>query len=293
MDTTTAVIIVIAIFALIIVAAFLRYRQRGGAEINGPFGTKLKVQASNDPPPQMAGISAKGITSREGGVLAEETLGRGIEAENVDAKGDVLLSSSLSSQQTDRPPQIAEPFPILTLSAQALNAGGNITIQQFVGGQIPLAEQLGFFIKHIGIENIRASNFANAQFEAYSNIWKNLQALRLLGDDLWEEANKEILVRFAEQLRKTLTVARDGEIFFEEEDRETLLQILREFGGFRLGKLRLIEIRSKQEFEYYLEQGIINEGRVARQIEENYEYKVKYEALLEKIRISFKKRLSN
>ncbi len=293
MDTTTAVIIVIAVFALIVVAAFWRYRQRGGAEINGPFGTKLKVQASNDPPIQKAGISAKGITSREGGVLAEETLGRGIEAENVDAKDDVLLSSSHSPQQTNRPPSTAEPSLGATLSAQVLSAGGNITIQQFVGGQVPLAEQLSFFIKHIGLENIRASNFASAQFEAYSNVWKNLQALRLAGDDLWEEASRENLLRFAEQLRKTLSVAREGEIFFDEKDRESLLEILHEFGGFRLGKLRLIEIRSRQEFEHYAREGLVSERMVVRQIEENYEYKVKYEGLVERIRISFKKRLSN
>lgn len=296
MDATTAVIIVILIFALIIIIAFVRFGQRGGAEIKGPFGTRLKVQGSNDAQMQKAGISAKGITSREGGVLAEESLGRGIEAENVDARHDVLLSSNLPFQQIDMPPKSTESASV-TLSAQSLTAGGNITIHQFVGGQMPLAEQIDFFLKHIGLENIRANRYANAQFEAYSNVWKSLQSLRLAGDDLWVKANMETFLKFAEQMRQTLTMAREGEIFFDERDRMDLLAILDEFGMFRVGKLRLIEIRSNHDFEEFKRDLAVEEKRTLKrivdQVKENYESKIKYETLLEKIRISFKKRLSN
>ena len=49
MDTTTAAVIVIAIFAVIIAVAFLRYRKSGEAEIKGPFGTALSVKCSSMP----------------------------------------------------------------------------------------------------------------------------------------------------------------------------------------------------------------------------------------------------
>src|SRR5205085_4305377 len=122
------------------------------------------------------------------------------------------------------------------LGAYGLNAGGNITIQQFVGGQVSLAQQLDFFIKHIGLENIRASNFANSQFEAYCKVWKSLQALRVAGDDLWESATEDNIVIFAKCLRETYTTAGEGELFFEDRDRNDLIGILEAFGRYRLGK---------------------------------------------------------
>jgi hypothetical protein len=101
MDTTTAAVIVIALFALIGVAAFLRFRQRGSAEIQGPFGTRLKVNGSNDPPVQAPGIQAQGITSREGGVVVEDTTGHGVNIKEVDARSDVLLSSKNPEPPSD------------------------------------------------------------------------------------------------------------------------------------------------------------------------------------------------
>lgn len=94
MDTITATTIIITIFALVIVAAFLRFRQHGKAEIKGPFNTGMKLEASNDPPAQTVGIRAKNITSTKGGVMAEDSTGHGISAEDVLARDDVLLSSS-------------------------------------------------------------------------------------------------------------------------------------------------------------------------------------------------------
>ena len=66
-----------------------------------------------------------------------------------------------------------------------------------------------------------------------------------------------------------------------------------DFGSFRLGKQRLIEIRSMENFKEDVKQGYLPFEQVTRQIEKNHKYKVRYEELLEKIRISFKKRLSS
>lgn len=291
MDSGTMIVVVASIFAIIAVAGFFYYRQSGATEIKLPFAMSIKVSGSNAKSQSKSGISAKEINSREGGFLAEESTGQGIEIEKVDVKDDVLLSSS-QSHMNDSPQSGNLPFPN-SLTAQALSAGGNITIQQFVGGQLPLAEQLEFFFRHIGLDVVQANRFKNAQFEAYANVWKSLQALRLAGDDLWEKADIKNLSRFADKLRKTITVVREGDLFFEEDDRKNLLESLNEFGRFRLGKRRLIEIRSIPEFEEDVRRGYLPLAQVTEQIEENYRYKVKYEKLLEKIRVSFKERLSN
>ncbi len=279
MDQNTVTVIVISIFALIILMAFIRYRRRGGAEVKGPFGITVKVEGDNNEPPPRAGISAKGITSRQGGVLAEETTGQGIEAENIDARDNIILSNS----NRNIPPNQQPPS---TLNAQTLNAGGDITIQQFIGEQGSLAQQLQFFARQIGLQNTSVNTFASAQFESYCDAWKSLQSLRLIGNDLWNKANSENILKFANQLRQTEILVSEGEIFFEDRDRLHLLQVLRAFGEFRIGKERLIDIRSTRRIEYWEEEATF-------QIRRNHKIKMEYDQLLEDVRISFNKKLSN
>jgi len=108
MNTTTAVVIVIAIFAVIIIAAFLRFGQSGNAEIKGPFGTALKIQGENSASTKRTpGLKAEGITSREGRVMAEDTTGDGIDIKNVNARDDVLLSSSTKNKNKN--PKVPSP----------------------------------------------------------------------------------------------------------------------------------------------------------------------------------------
>lgn len=291
MDTNTTVILIIIIFALIIIGAFFRFRQRGKAEIKGPFGTSLSVQGSNEPSPQQAGITAKGITSREGGVLAEDNTGRGVFAESIDAKDDVLLSNNPVQVQTGLTnPNVAMAYPN-TLSAQALTAGGNITIQQYVGSQISPAQQLSFFLQQLGLDNYQSSKFAASQFEAYSNIWKKLQALRLAGDNLWELASNENLFQFGEQLRQVKTLTLEDDIYFEDEHRAELKDVLRHFGRFYFGKEQLIEIRSRDILNEYMHNKYVQQ-EIQEHIQENLSAKNEYEQILEKIRKSFRNKLS-
>lgn len=104
MDTTTGAVIVIALFALIAVVAFLRYSRRATADIQGSFGTNLKIQASNNQNPVTAAVKAKGVTSSEGGVTAEGTTGRGVDVENINAKQEVRLTSSSSESAHPKVP---------------------------------------------------------------------------------------------------------------------------------------------------------------------------------------------
>lgn len=99
MDTTLAVVIVIAIFALIVVAAFLVFRQRGRVRIKGPFDTGLDLDASNQAAPPMPGVKVKGAKSTGGGLVADDRTGRGADVEEVEVQDDILVSSAPPSEQ--------------------------------------------------------------------------------------------------------------------------------------------------------------------------------------------------
>ena len=108
MDTTTAIVIIVAIFALIAIAYLLIFRRQGKMNIDTPLG-KLNIEGSNEdsrPPAQTTdeqqpGVSVKGVTSRSGGLLAEDRTGRGAVAEDVDVETDVLISSENPGEKPD------------------------------------------------------------------------------------------------------------------------------------------------------------------------------------------------
>lgn len=238
-------------------------------------------RTSNDS--NIGGVRARGITSRQGNVTITESTGRGVNAENVNAARDVNISTTGVLNAAER------IFGAMGFSAEQIFANGNITFQQILNSAIPMEQQLEFFRNQIGLGGTRVSNYANAQFESYWGVWKRLQSLKLAGDELWRETSAPNLVNFADELRKTKLVVNEGELFFEEQDRQELIRILKAFSEYRLGKSKVIDIRSQHkaqqivdEFAYMLQ----------NQIEENWQLKQEYERLLEHIRSSFRTRLS-
>ncbi len=96
MDTTT--IVVIAIFACIVVAAFLVYRSRTRISVKGPLGTGLEIDATNQPPAApttlQPGVQIEDATSKCGGILADDQTGKGAVVRRVEAQDDILASST-------------------------------------------------------------------------------------------------------------------------------------------------------------------------------------------------------
>lgn len=170
---------------------------------------------------------------------------------------------------------------------------GDIKLQQFIGNQLGSNENLAFFIKQIGLANPR-QDYTKAQFEAYCDVWKSLQALRLVGSELWDKASKENLVEFANQLRNTTQSVYENSIFFEELDYSQLKSVLEKFKCFQIGKTRLIEIRSIEDIEQQEELFSLTEikRKIAERIESNRVHKTEYESILDRIRVSFNSKLS-
>jgi hypothetical protein len=93
-------VIVIAIFAVIVIAAFFVFRRRAKVEIKGPLNTGLTLDASNEPPISPA-IRIEGAKSRGGGLTAEDGTGRGADVRDVDVQTDIRVSSNPSNSRTD------------------------------------------------------------------------------------------------------------------------------------------------------------------------------------------------
>jgi hypothetical protein len=95
MDTNTAVILIVVLFALIIIGAFAVFRRRSKVTIDTVLG-KLEMEHDNEPPapPQpQPGVLVENVETSEGGILAEDKTGRGTAVKGAKAKQDILASS--------------------------------------------------------------------------------------------------------------------------------------------------------------------------------------------------------
>jgi len=95
MNATSLVIIaVIALFALIVVSAFLAFRKRSKVKISAPLGMKLDIDATNQTTEKKPAIKISEAESSEGGILAEDNQGGGVEIRKVKVKDDIIATSS-------------------------------------------------------------------------------------------------------------------------------------------------------------------------------------------------------
>jgi hypothetical protein len=92
MDKTTAALIGLGILALVFIAFFAVFRNKGKGKIKGPFGMGLEVEGSNEPASQ-SGVKIKDANAGEN-VRAKDSTGRGVDLEKIKAKGDIEATSS-------------------------------------------------------------------------------------------------------------------------------------------------------------------------------------------------------
>lgn len=91
MDINTVLVVVIALFALVIVVALLKFGKRVSGSIEGPAKTKLSIDASN--PDTQQGATIEDARSHAGGILAEDQTGRGATVRRVEAQHDIKATS--------------------------------------------------------------------------------------------------------------------------------------------------------------------------------------------------------
>ena len=103
MDTSTVIVIIIALFALICVAAFVVSRRQAKAKDKALLSTGLEPEADKEP---VRGVVIEESESREDDLVAEDRAGRGAEVESVETKDDILVSSP---PPTEAGPDMAKP----------------------------------------------------------------------------------------------------------------------------------------------------------------------------------------
>jgi len=93
MDVTTAAVIVVAVFALLVIFLALRFKGGLKGNIKGPAGTGVDFDASNPQPTATPGVRMDGVKSHAGNIRATDRTGRGADVRNAEAYGDVDATS--------------------------------------------------------------------------------------------------------------------------------------------------------------------------------------------------------
>lgn len=110
-------------------------------------------------------------------------------------------------------------------------------------------------------------------------------------DSLWGRATKTNIEALARELTATKERGRNkklmrGPFFLKKRHLKELNKLFKILENFRAGKIRLIEIGSREDMGYVFPDVIRD------QIEQNRSFKEDCEKLLEELRVSFKSRLS-
>jgi hypothetical protein len=134
--------------------------------------------------------------------------------------------------------------------------------------------------------NIRNSQ---AQFNLYIEVWNHLQDLKSIGDRLWERVSREELEIFSKILTNARFAANRGRLILLERHYQKLRNIFDSFENYQIGKKRLIEIRTKEEFDENF--GMASEYEIHQRIRGNEKNKREYEELLDEIMRDFRKQL--
>ena len=148
-------------------------------------------------------------------------------------------------------------------------------------------ESLELDRQNYGIRRVQADKYANSQYDIYIELWQSLQGMRLAVDALWENANEKNIIALSKVLQELRFKIDNWSIFFEGThiiEINKLLNILEEFSA---GKSDLVRIRYNQNVPRYFVHEL--EERV---ISKNKNYKEEFESVVEKMRVSFQKRLS-
>lgn len=128
--------------------------------------------------------------------------------------------------------------------------------------------------------------YTEKQFELYNDLWKVLLYTKQQADTLWEKASPEKIPSFIEQIQLTKNAVNDNMLLIEEEHYTKLDNLIGQFEKFRLGKERLIDLRNKT-IEEITRQGV-TQVDAQTTIDNNREWKRKYDALIFEIGKSFR-----
>lgn len=124
--------------------------------------------------------------------------------------------------------------------------------------------------------------YSDKQFEHYSKLWASLYDLKMLADDLWQQATSNSLVKFSKQLRVTRAEIEKASLFIEEEHYRELIETIKYFSEYQIGKSDLINYRKSTP--YY-------DNQVEEMIRGNELKKKEFENLILVVKADLKKQI--
>ena len=101
MDTNTLIFLVVVLFVVVILAAIFIF-PRVKANLKGPAGLGLDLDASNDKQPSQPGVQIKDAKAKSGSVRATDETGHGVTLDNVQAGKDIKATNK-QPQEGGRP----------------------------------------------------------------------------------------------------------------------------------------------------------------------------------------------
>jgi hypothetical protein len=125
--------------------------------------------------------------------------------------------------------------------------------------------------------------YSDRQFELYSILWSSLQNLKISADNLWETAKPKNLIDFSKQLTKTKDDIEKASLFIEDGHYTELIEIIKHFSEFKIGKKMLIDYRRNTNLDGHL----IEQQMIAG----NQRQKDRYDKLILLIKTDLKKQL--
>lgn len=151
------------------------------------------------------------------------------------------------------------------------------------------AQELERLKLELDLLRTHAVRVSQAKFDLYSGVWASLQDVKICGDRLWERPTPEAIQQYIDALRSATVAIHRGRLLLRESDYQELRRLLKNFEGYKVGKLRLIEIATPYELEanFNLEQG----ADVRHHIDKNRQHRDAYEHALDTVANHFRQEL--
>lgn len=125
--------------------------------------------------------------------------------------------------------------------------------------------------------------YSEHQFKLYNELWGELYSLEVYADALWDNADQSNMRGFIQQLKETNEVVKKNALLIEKEHLLELLNLLKEFGGYKLGKESLIKYRDRSSY--------IENYQIHEMINSNRELKIKYSEMLKTLEEKFRRQI--
>ena len=130
--------------------------------------------------------------------------------------------------------------------------------------------------------------YSEHQFTLYNELWRLLYKLKLLVNELWDQANFKNLRAFALHFEKTIDSVEKHSLLIEDKHHDKLNAIFNTLNKFKVNKETIVKLKDIKEEDIKPDH---NSATIPRYVAQNNESKKQFEALLKILERDFKKQI--